>query len=267
MTVPLHFEERRSCLTNCSSNAVRSRPTIPHRMLTNDRTSFGTSQKSGARISALQQHAYDGLRLVRILDLSGGEPVSAARIEAAVHSAAGGSGFPAPASPKAIKAFVHHAVQWMRFLGRFEEPALLRHPHAAKVDTWVDWMLQECGLSVKTVRCRRQAADAFFDGLALNGIALSGITSADIDRVFATWHAERRFARSTRHHYAQCLSVSFRFAEDRLRCRPGLAAAIVPPRVYRNTDVPPRVLPATMFCALWPPPRVTGRPTFATAPS
>ena len=207
--------------------------------LANERLSFlHHLRESGAGAISLRQHACSQLRLVRLLDLTDRAPVGVARIEAAVRSAAGGSGFPQQASASAIRAFVGAVVRWMRFLGRLQEPEELRHPHTAEVDAWLDWMRRDRGLSEATVSARRQVVEAFFDRLAPSGTFLSAITISDIDRTFAAWHAERQFGRRTRSLYARRLRAFFRFAESRGWCAPGLAAAIVPPRVYPESGIP-----------------------------
>ena len=207
--------------------------------LANERLSFlHHLREFGAGAISLRQHACSQLRLVRLLDLTDRAPVGVAQIEAAVRSAAGGSGFPQQASASAIRAFVGDVVRWMRFLGRLQEPEELRHPHTAEVDAWLDWMRRDRGLSEATVSARRQVVEAFFDRLAPSGIFPSAITISDIDRTFAAWHAERQFGRRTRSLYARRLRAFFRFAESRGWCAPGLAAAIVPPRVYPESGIP-----------------------------
>ena len=48
-------------------------------------------------------------------------------------------------------------------------------------------------------------------------------------------------SRATLNNYARRLRVFFRFAEDRGWCKPGIAAAITPPRIYVNESVPSRL--------------------------
>ena len=172
--------------------------------LANERLNFlHHLRESGAGAISLRQHACSQLRLVRLLDLTDRAPVGVAQTEAAVRSAAGGSGFPQQASASAIRAFVGDVVRWMRFLGRLQEPEELRHPHSAEVDAWLDWMCRDRGLSEATASARRHVVEAFFDRLAPSGTFLSAITISDIDRTFAAWHAERQFGRRTRSLYAR----------------------------------------------------------------
>ena len=107
--------------------------------LTNERLSFLHHLRDcGYGEAILRRHACNQLRLVRLLEMTGRQSVSVARIETTIHSATGGSGFPRQASAHAIRNFVASAVRWMRFLGWLEEPEAVRHPHAAEVDAWLD---------------------------------------------------------------------------------------------------------------------------------
>ena len=169
--------------------------------------------------SSLRCHARSQLRLVRLLEMTGRQSVSVARIETALHSATGKSGFPRQTSADTIRTFVANAVRWMRFLGWLEEPESVRHPHAAEVDAWVDWMHLDRGFSQSTIDRSRKVVDAFFNRLAPSGTLLSAITISDIDRVFAAWHAESQLCRSTRNVYARITRAFFRFAESRNLCR------------------------------------------------
>ena len=207
--------------------------------LTDERLSFLHHLRDcGYEKSSLRNHACSQLRLARLLEMTGRQAVSVARIETALHSATGGSGFPRQASARTIRNFVSNAVRWMRFLGWLEEPEAVRHPHAAEVDAWVDWMHQNRGLSQTTIDRSRKVVDAFFDRLAPSGTLLSAITITDIDQVFAAWHAESQLCRRTRNLHARITRAFFRFAESRGLCSQGLATQIVPPRIYPETGLP-----------------------------
>ena len=195
-------------------------------------------RESGSGTTSLRHHACSQLRLVRLLELTDDQSVSVVRIEAAVRSAGGGSGFPRQASASVIKVFVADAVRWMRFLGRLEEPGAVRHSHAVELDVWVDWMRRDRGLSQTTVGALRRVVEDFFDRLAPGGTVLSAITISDIDRTCAAWYAERQLGRRTRNIYARRLRAFFLFAESRGLCTPDLSVAIVPPRVYAETGIP-----------------------------
>ena len=99
-------------------------------------------------------------------------------------------------------------------------------------------MRGERGLSEATVRGCCVAADEFFDWLTVSDIPLDSVTITDIDQANAAKNARKAYSRVTIRTHAQRLRAFFRFAEDQGWCTPGLAAAIIPPRVYRDETVP-----------------------------
>ena len=114
----------------------------------------------------------------------------------------------------------------------------MRHPHSAEVAAYAEWMRGERGLSEATIRGCCVAADEFFDWLAASDIPLASVTITDIDQANAAKNARKAYSRVTIRTHAQRLRAFFRFAENQRWCTPGLAAAIIPPRVYRDETVP-----------------------------
>ena len=142
-----------------------------------------------------------------------------------------------PAHPAARRAFIGHAVRWLRFVGLFEEPCEVRHSHAEEVAAFRTWMCKDRGWSRSTVRSRCSTVDCFFDWMADWGILLESVGFADIDRAVARWHT-RGCSRLTIRGYVQHLRTFLRFAEHRGWCAPGLADGIMPPRFHRGEAVP-----------------------------
>ena len=195
---------------------------------------------SGARRGTLQRMAAAQLWLVRLLDLRDADGVVVSRVEAAarVWSRPGAHRHGRPALPKARAVFTGRAIRWLRFLGCLEEPKEARHPHTDEVSAFAAWMRGERGLSKETIRVCRAGADEFFDWLAANNVPLASVSIADIDQAIAEKNARGTYSRRTIKNYAECLRAFFRFAEDRGWCMPGMAAAIVPPRIYPDEPVP-----------------------------
>ena len=189
-------------------------------------------EQAGLRPSTLRGIAADQTRLVRRLGLRGAEPVSMSRIESAADR-----GTNRPAHPAARRAFIGHAVRWLRFVGLFEEPCEVRHSHAEEVAAFRTWMCKDRGWSRSTVRSRCSTVDCFFDWMADWGILLESVGFADIDRAVARWHT-RGCSRLTIRGYVQHLRTFLRFAEHRGWCAPGLADGIMPPRFHRGEAVP-----------------------------
>ena len=196
--------------------------------------------ESGARPGTLCVIATHQLRLVHLLDLREGDRVSIPQIEAA----AGEWSCPAlhryqrPASNRTRAEFFGHAVQWLRFMGWLEEPTEVRHPHTAEVAVFEQWMREERGFSEETIRSFRSGANEFFDWLAGRDIPLASVRITDIDGAIAAKSARRQYSRITIRHYGDSLRAFFRFAEGRDWCMPGMATAILLPRIYQQETVP-----------------------------
>ena len=190
--------------------------------------------------SSVLKCAYDQLSVVRLLDLGEDDRASITQIEAAADAWArpGGRRCKHAASPKSKSRFIGHAVRWLRFVGRLDEPQKMPHPLRAQVTVYATWLRDERGLSEHTVRDYCAAADEFIELLAAKGTALASVKITDIDGAIAAKHAKGTWCRRTLHDYAQRLRAFFRFAESRGWCRPGLAAGIMPPGFRADENVP-----------------------------
>ena len=201
-------------------------------------------EAAGAKQSTLRDMANVQLHLVRSLDLERGDRVNVSRVEAASKE------WSRPdqnryvrrrrvrARPDSTRRFFGRAVQWLRFLGRLEEPARARHPHTAEVAAYEAWMRGERGLSEQTIQGCCAAVDQFFGWLSASEMPLVSIGITDIDTAIAAKHATGRCNRTTINIYARRLRAFFRFAEDQGWCMPGMAAAIIPGQAYPDETVP-----------------------------
>ena len=140
----------------------------------------------------------------------------------------------------AQRHFVSHATCWLRFSGRLEDSAISTHPHSGEVADFVGYMRQQRGWSEATIRDRRARADDFLRRFCARTGVLAEVTIATIDRALNENNARtgRPRCRTTIRTHADALRAFFRFAEDRGWNRPGVAAAIVAPRVYRDAALP-----------------------------
>lgn len=197
---------------------------------------------TGASRRTLQLTAIEQARLVRLLDLTEGDTVSIAQIEAAVTewSRPGPHRFhpTVPTSAGSVKRVVRGAIRWLRFLGWLQEPPVEQCAYHAQLDDYIAWMRDERGLSEDTIRVSRPVVRGFLDWLVADSLSLYSVDITDIDRAMASKAATRRYSRSTIGHHAECLRAFFRFAEYKGWCRPEIAEAIVPPRVYPTQPVP-----------------------------
>lgn len=196
-------------------------------------------EQTGFRRSQLRKIAAHQVHLVHLLPLQAGDrvPLSRIRDAAGKWSMPGGRRSSRPAQPDARQRFIGHAVRWLRFADRFEEPFAERHGHDDTVAAFVAWMRTERGWAEDTIRSGQSTVDRFFHRLAEPGMDLASIGIADIDRVIAHW-STRGCRRITIHDYAQRLRTFFRFAERQGWCTPGLAEGILPTRFQADETVP-----------------------------
>lgn len=194
----------------------------------------------GSCRTTLRKRANDQLSLVRLLDMKEGDSVTIGQIEAAaaIWCLPNGRRCVRAASSKARERFVSCAIQWLRFLGWFDEPDRGRHPHHGLVTNFEEWLRQERGHSDATIQSYCRAADHFFFWLAGRGVALEAVRITDIDDALGAEHRRGVWNRRTIHDYAQRLRAFFLFAEAREWSRKGLAAGIMAPRFMADETVP-----------------------------
>ena len=199
-------------------------------------------RKLGAKRATLRRIALNQLEVVRLLDLrEGSGKVSLAQVEAAAAQWAlprlRRSG--KHAKPVAVADFIARATRWLSFLGRLEVPAVVaRHQHVAKVAAFADWMRTERGLSEHTIHSRCWIVDEFLSRFGDEDRSLHTLTIADLDRFVAEKSASGRCTRVSICSYAIRLRIFFRYAAGHGCCVPGVAAAIMPERMYRGETVP-----------------------------
>jgi site-specific recombinase XerD len=99
-------------------------------------------------------------------------------------------------------------------------------------------MLRERGLSPRTVEYRSRTISEFLSRIAEAGLRPDTLTVAQVDELLARKVRDEGFARVTIQTYASTLRAFFRYAEGRRWCRPGLAAAIMAPRVFPYETLP-----------------------------
>jgi site-specific recombinase XerD len=134
--------------------------------------------------------------------------------------------------------FTRSATRWLTFLGRFQPPPPAPRPYADHVARFADYMRSERGLSPHTITYRCRSIDDFLARLTTAGLRLETVAVAHVDDLLARQVREEGFARATVRTYASTLRSFFRFAEASGWCRPGLAAAVMAPRVFPHEGLP-----------------------------
>ena len=134
--------------------------------------------------------------------------------------------------------FVSDAKQWLGFLGRLRLPEVTPRPFAHLIDEFADHLLRDRELSQHTVRIHCWHLGQFLERFGQQHRPLSEICIGDIDAAIARKGKQDGYARASIAHYATTLRVFFRYAEQRQWCPPGLAAAIISPRLFAEEGLP-----------------------------
>ena len=139
---------------------------------------------SGASRRTLQLVAIEQARLVRLLDLTEGDTVSIAQVEAAVTewSRPGPHRFHStvPTSAGSNKRVVRGAIRWLRFLGWLQEPSVAQSAYHAQLDAYIVWMRDERGLSEENIRVSRPVVREFLDWLVASSLPLCSVRISNV---------------------------------------------------------------------------------------
>ena len=200
----------------------------------------------GFSSSTLRKRAADLLRLVGLLDLTGRRVVSVREVEEAARewSRPGILRYHRLASARDRVGFVANSVRWLRFLGRLEERGKPpRHPHTAEVAAFAAWARGERGYAEATVESCCEVTDLFFDFLAESNTPLGSVTIVDVDRAIAAKSARAELSRENHREQRQVrLKMPFSGSpKTGAGAGPGIAAAIIVPRIYVNENLPARL--------------------------
>jgi integrase/recombinase XerD len=135
-------------------------------------------------------------------------------------------------------AFVSVAMGWLSFLSRLERPQRPAHPCAGHVAAFRDHMRSERGLSPLTAYTRCLRIEEFLGRVCADQQALRQVTITQIDEAIAQKGSKDHCTRASIRTYAYILRSFFRYAETQGWCEHGLAAGILPPRVYAGESLP-----------------------------
>jgi len=133
---------------------------------------------------------------------------------------------------------ISDAAQWLNFLGRLRAVEAPRRPYAHLLEEYADHMVRERGLSRHTIRIRCWYLEQFLDRFWQLQRPFAKIGIGDIDAAIARKGDQDAYARASIKGYATALRAFFRYAEQRGWCTPGLAAAIMAPRLFAEEGLP-----------------------------
>jgi site-specific recombinase XerD len=132
--------------------------------------------------------------------------------------------------------FVAIAMKFLRSAGRWTPPPPVSRPYARQVDEFLASEQRDRLRAPVTCRNHRWQVDRFLSYLTHNHVDLGAVTPEHLDGYFQ--HAAPGWSRVTLQSAGHSLRVWFRYCEAKGWVRPGLAAAILVPRVYRDEGIP-----------------------------
>jgi len=194
----------------------------------------------GSVRSSLRVRAQDLLTTIEYLDLEIAGDIDEEQINKAADSWAARQ----PQPPNVIDfrfgklRFISHARQWIAFLGRLRQSEVPRPPYIHMIEEFSEYMREEKGLSPVTIRKRRQHVTQFLSRFDEQHRPFNEISILDIDAAIARKGEDDAYTRSSMRTYASALRAFFHYAEQRDWCAPGLAAAIMSPRVFADEQLP-----------------------------
>ncbi len=137
----------------------------------------------------------------------------------------------------AWRRFTRYATRWLSFLGRLRPMITAPQPYAEQITRFANYMRQERGLSPRTIEIRCRTVCEFLARVDESGRRLDTLTIAQVDDILSRQIRERGYVRITVRGHVARLRAFFRYAEACAWCRPGLAAALVAPRVFRHESI------------------------------
>jgi site-specific recombinase XerD len=133
--------------------------------------------------------------------------------------------------------FTGHVSRWLTFLGRLQSVAEAPQPYADHLAQFID-RLRERGLSPSTIVGYRGVLRPFLAQLAEAGLCLKTLAVTHLDALVINRFCDQGYARKTVQKWAMVIRLFLRFGEERDWCLPGLAAALLAPRVGIHEGLP-----------------------------
>lgn len=133
--------------------------------------------------------------------------------------------------------FVQVATDWLRFLGRFDEPTAKPPPFEEVIEEFCEWMSTERGLSSVTVHNYSWHLKEFLKWCEEHGHPWAGIQLSDVD-TFLSSRNDKGWCRVSIATSAKALKAFFHYAGQRSWCHPTIAPAIQGPRLFSQDSLP-----------------------------
>jgi site-specific recombinase XerD len=195
--------------------------------------------EQGAALKTLQLIAYTLLVIAEQMNLSSEGEVRRGEIIAAADRWAGRQPrHPTMTHTKNSRAhFISVATYWLEFLGRLAPVASPPRPYAHLLTKFADYMSDEKGLAPLTLKSRYYNVEHFLRHVYGQHQSLDELTIQDIDEALTLKRSQVRSVDSVR-LYSSSIRVFLRLAEAQGWCAPGLAAAMLSPRVFKQKMLP-----------------------------
>jgi integrase/recombinase XerD len=207
--------------------------------LASERASFLAQRaEDGAARDTLVRLARELVVVVRQLDLTSSYAIPLATVEAAAERWARQQRRRRRARTLQWSHvfFLQTATAWLRYLGRLCLPESAPKPFAPLVDTFLSYLQHERGLSTATMANYKGHVERFLTDFSTRQRPFAEVRVEDADAFLARQGAH--WCRVSIASSAKALRAFFRYGEDQGWCRPGIAAAIETPRLFRNETLP-----------------------------
>lgn len=195
--------------------------------------------QQGFRSATLRKTAQFLLVIIKYLDLQEEGDISIEQIKAAADRWATRKPrhhkTKSPTGPR--QSFASIALRWLRFLGRLRAPLIQQHPCTNLINTYVEHMERDKGLSLATIKLESYYVKDFLHRFCNPPRSLRSLSVADLDEAFLE-KSRGGYTRTSLCVFSKSLRAFFRYAEGEGWCKTGLAEAIVSPREYKYESLP-----------------------------
>lgn len=195
--------------------------------------------RGGSPHSTLRHLASELLLIARRLDLDGSRAITLEEIEIAADCwvADQRRHHRIEAARCSHDRFVRTATDWLRFLGRLQEPEEEPAPFAELIRDFDRYLREERGLSPRTIYNRCWHVQTFLLWLNAQGCGLGERLLEQVD-AFMALKQTQGWCRVTMATAARALRSFFHYAGEQGECAPSLAAGIEGPRLFSQEALP-----------------------------
>lgn len=134
--------------------------------------------------------------------------------------------------------FINDSTLWLDMLNCLQKPQEQPFPFQDLLNKYLDYLLQERGLSKNTTYTRFSQLKGFFLRIGMECETLETLTPLIIDEIVTAKHDEDGYSRVSVQGYASVIRSFLRYAEEQNLCRKGLSDTVKSPRVYGQESLP-----------------------------